>query len=94
MPECQDSIHDIQWGAINFLQYMKEHHGMMGGLVKDGDNPKPVIGKAHFDNRFCNAFFSPGENTVTFGDCDCELFTPMVSTDVVVHEVRLILLQR
>lgn len=87
VPGCNDAIYDIQWGAVNFLQYAQDHLGVMGGLVKDANNPKPVIGRAHYEMQFCNAFYTPGEYTVTFGDCDCELFSPLVSTDVVVHEV-------
>jgi hypothetical protein len=87
MPMCSDAISDVQWGAINYLLYIRKHLGIMGGLVKDARNPVPLMARVHYDYLFCNAFYLPGEYTVYFGDCTCDLFYPLVSTDVVVHEV-------
>ena len=88
VPDCPDALSDVQFNAIYFFQYLQENLGMMGGLSKDANNPISVVGKAHYEWEFCNAFYAPGEHTVHFGDCDCELWSPLVSTDVVVHEVR------
>ena len=49
MPDCPDAISDVQWGAVNYLQYLQEHLGLMGGLVKDADNPVPVVGRVHYE---------------------------------------------
>jgi hypothetical protein len=87
IPQCQDAINDIQWGAINFQKYLQKHLRVMGGLVKDRFNPVFPRAFAHYDIKFCNAFYNPNDNIVAFGDCDCEKWNPLVSTDVVVHEI-------
>jgi Thermolysin metallopeptidase, catalytic domain len=87
MPNCADAISDVQWGVVNYLQYIRKRLGIMGGLVKDAENPLPLVAMVHYDYLFCNAFYLPGEYTVYFGDCDCDVLYPLVSTDVVVHEV-------
>lgn len=87
VPDCPDALSDVQFNAVYYLQYLQQNLGMMGGLSKDAKNPIPVTGKAHYEWEFCNAFYTPADHTVHFGDCDCELWSPLVSTDVVVHEV-------
>jgi len=87
VPDCPDPVSDVQFGAVNYMRYLQENLGIMGGLSKDADNPVYVLGTAHYNTNYCNAFYLPGTHTVYFGDCDCEQWTPMVSTDVVVHEV-------
>ncbi|CAB9513253.1 Extracellular elastase [Seminavis robusta] len=87
VPNCADALSDVQWGAVNYFQYLQEHLGLMGGLTKEAENPIPVVGRVHYEEDYCNAFYVPGDRTVTFGDCDCDIFYPLVSTDVVVHEL-------
>ena len=89
LPDCPDALSDVQYNAVYYFQYLQENLGIMGGLSKDAANPVPVTGKAHYEWEYCNAFYFSVDHTVHFGDCNCELWGPLVSTDVVVHEVSL-----
>ena len=87
IPDCPDAVNDVQFNAIHYLEYLQTNLGIMGGLGMDAGNPIYVQGKTHFEWEYCNAFYLPGEHTVYFGDCNCEKWGPLVSTDVVAHEV-------
>lgn len=87
LPQCRDAISDVQYGAIRTLQYLQDYLGVMGGLAESSENPVPIQANAHYGNRYCNAFYRSSVNTVMFGDCDCSYWTPLVSIDIVAHEI-------
>ena len=68
------------------MNYLRDTLNVLGGFSLDAFNPRPVKAMAHFDFEYCNAFFSAGsvgKDVVAFGDCRCDVATPLVSLDIV-----------
>jgi len=88
LPDCSDSISDVHYGAIRTLEYFQTHLGIMGGLKESSDEAVPIKAKVHYNRNYCNAFYRYSAGTVFFGDCDCTYWLPLVSIDIIAHEVR------
>lgn len=84
---CSDAISDIHYGVTETLRYYQRHLGVMGGLRVNANNPLRFISLAHYSTNYCNAFFTTQTNNLYFGDCDCNLWTPLTSLDVAAHEL-------
>jgi len=78
-----DANADVHYGTIKSLQYFQNEIGLLG-IGSDGI-AIPVSSRVHYRTDFCNAFWSG--SVLTFGDCDGEEWTPLVSIDVVAHEL-------
>ena len=87
LPTCRDAISDIQFAGVEALKLLQEELGVMGGLSADPNSPVPVKAYAHYEDRYCNAFYSPATNSVYFGDCNCHTWAPLVALDIVGHEL-------
>jgi len=78
-----DANSDVHYGTIESLAYFQNELGLLG-IGSDG-RAVSVYSRVHFRNEFCNAFWDG--KRLTFGDCDGELWTALVSLDVVAHEL-------
>ncbi|CAB9529069.1 Neutral protease [Seminavis robusta] len=85
IPDCQDAISDVTFSALQTLQYLQSSLNVLGGLSSDASVPQWLNGLVHYDTDYCNAFYS--SNRIVFGDCDCDILTPLVSIDITAHEV-------
>merc|ERR1712150_25965 len=57
--------------------------GLLG--IGSGGSPISVYSRVHYRTDFCNAFWNG--NSLTFGDCDGNQWTPLVPLDIVAHEL-------
>lgn len=87
LPSCQDAISDVQFGGVAAMTFLYDHLGIKGGLNESPNEPVAVQAYAHYQDRYCNAFYSPVSNSLYFGDCDCEKYSPLVALDIVAHEL-------
>jgi len=72
---------DVHWGAEMTIDYFKEIH-FRNGYDNRG---APLISNVHYPGAQDNAFWSPSEKQVFFGDGQMQ--GPLVSLDVVAHEI-------
>lgn len=84
---CSDAISDVHYGVTETMKFMQDRLGVMGGLAVAAGNPIKTASFVHFGNAYCNAFFTTQTNSLYFGDCDCEFWTPLTSIDVAAHEL-------
>jgi thermolysin len=91
---AQRAAADVHWGAARMWDYLQDvhgHHGLdgQGGprtyRSKDGVT-RMFVSRVHYGTNYNNAFFN-GLYT-TFGDGDGNLFSPLVSLDIVGHEMQ------
>ncbi|CAB9498866.1 Neutral protease [Seminavis robusta] len=87
LPNCRDAISDVQFGGVATMKFLRDHLGIMGGLSEDTNSPVPVRALAHYQDDYCNAFYSSTTNAVYLGDCNCHTWSPLVSLDIVGHEI-------
>jgi Zn-dependent metalloprotease len=84
---------DAHWGAEKTLQYYGNTFGRNGVNGSGGPLTIPAIdgstnllpSKVHFGSSYNNAFWNG--NSMTYGDGDGSYFSPLVSLDVVGHEL-------
>ena len=83
---CIDAMNDVQFVATKTMQFLEDHLGVLTGdfLIR---NPKPIRAFVHYDTQYCNALFRGREDTLYFGDCDCQRAGAMVSLDIIAHEI-------
>jgi Zn-dependent metalloprotease len=72
---------DVHFGMEKTWDYFKFVHGRLG---IDGAGYK-MVGRVHYGSNYNNAFWN-GTN-ITFGDGNGTSFSPLVSLDVVAHEI-------
>jgi thermolysin len=72
---------DVHFGMAKTWDYFKFMHGRLG---IDGAGYK-MVGRVHYGSNYNNAFWN-GTN-ITFGDGNGVQFDPLVSLDVVAHEI-------
>lgn len=87
LPDCRDALSDIQFAGVAAMQYLQNNLGVNGGLSPDAQFPVAVKSYAHYQEKYCNAFFSPSTNSIYFGDCNCHTWAPLVAVDIVGHEL-------
>ena len=87
LPTCRDALSDVQFGGITTMTYLRDYLGYRGGLKEDSAFPVSVKAHAHYQDEYCNAFYSPATNSVYFGDCNCRTWSPLVSLDIIAHEI-------
>lgn len=87
LPDCRDALSDVQFGGITALQYLRDHLGFQGGIHASANEPVAMKAYAHYLKQYCNAFYNPSTNSVYFGDCNCHTWSPLVSLDIVGHEL-------
>lgn len=83
---CSDAISDVHYGVTKTMEFMQTSLGVMGGLNVNAGDPIKTASFVHFANAYCNAFFTTQTNSLYFGDCDCQFWTPLTSIDVASHE--------
>ncbi|MDX2021168.1 MAG: M4 family metallopeptidase [Deltaproteobacteria bacterium] len=84
---------DAQYGAVSTLRYYKDVHGRNG--IDDNGGPAPMTSAdgvtplmtsgVHYSSGYNNAFWDGTQ--MTYGDGDGSTFTPLVSLDIVGHEM-------
>lgn len=84
---CADALSDVHYGVTETMKFMQDYLGVMGGLNVDAGDPIKTASFVHFSNAYCNAFFTTQTNSLYFGDCDCQFWTPLTSLDVSAHEL-------
>lgn len=87
LPTCRDAISDIQFAGVTSFMYLRNHLGIRGGLNRDGGRPIRMKAYAHYQDNYCNAFYSPSSDSVYFGDCNCHTWSPLAAVDIVGHEI-------
>ena len=86
MDRCNNARHDVQYVATKTMQFLDDQFGILGGNYLSR-NPRPLRAFVHYDTEFCNALFRGQQDTLYFGDCDCQRAGAMVSPDIVAHEI-------
>ena len=74
---------DAHFGASMTWDYFLEKHGREG-IFDDG---KGVLSRVHFGQDYVNAYWSSACQCVTYGDGDGVTADPLVSIDIVAHEL-------
>jgi thermolysin len=90
----QRAAADVHWGAAQMWDYLRDVHGRDGldglggpGSMRSRDgSTRLFVSRVHYGTAFNNAFFA-GVN-VSYGDGDGALFSPLVSLDIVGHEMQ------
>ncbi len=72
---------DAHWGAERVYSYFKNRYNYLSYDNQDS----PLLSYVHFDSSFVNAFWNGQE--MTYGDGNGTATTPLVSLDVVAHEI-------
>lgn len=72
---------DAHWGTERVYHYFKDHYNR---LSYDDQN-SPLESYVHFDSNYVNAFWNGSH--MTYGDGNGNASTPLISLDVVAHEI-------
>lgn len=72
---------DAHWGTERVYHYFKDHYNRLSY----DDSNSALISYVHFDSNYVNAFWN-GEH-MTYGDGNGNASTPLISLDVVAHEI-------
>jgi Zn-dependent metalloprotease len=80
--EAKDEIAgDAHWGSEMTYDYYLQKHNRKSF---DNNNSK-ILSYVHYDKNFANAFWNG--TVMTYGDGDGDRFGPMVSIDIIAHEI-------
>jgi len=74
---------DAQFGAATTWDYFNKAHGRLG-IRNDGIGSKSIV---HYGVNYANAFWQDSCLCMTYGDGDGNTIKPLVSLDVVGHEM-------
>ena len=91
---AQRAAADVHWGASMFWDYLRDVHGRDGldglggpGTKRSADGATSLISsRVHYGVSYNNAFFNG--LYMSYGDGDGTVFTPLVSLDIVAHEMQ------
>jgi thermolysin len=91
---AQRAAADVHWGASRFWDYLRDVHGRDGldglggpGTKRSADRTTRLISsRVHYGVSYNNAFFNG--LYMSYGDGDGTVFTPLVSLDIVAHEMQ------
>ncbi|QNR25645.1 M4 family metallopeptidase [Croceimicrobium hydrocarbonivorans] len=72
---------DAHWGAERVYSYFKQHYNRFSY----DDQNSPLNSFVHYDSNYVNAFWNGQE--MTYGDGNGVASTPLISLDVVAHEI-------
>lgn len=74
---------DAHFGAQLTWDYFRSVHGRTG----IDNNGFQILSRTHYGSNYNNAFWLPNSQRVSYGDGDGSAFNPLVSLDIVGHEI-------
>ena len=80
-PQFDEVAGDAHWGTERVYRYFKDHYNRQSY----DDQNSPLFSYVHYDSNYVNAFWNGQE--MTYGDGNGNAATPLISLDVVAHEI-------